>query len=182
MASSSKKPEADSCLIRLCAAFLQISASQIKCAIIALRLMPEDVQVSGAFTGWLVHWVVIKATLYLLGIPSSVPFLEIMAYAGYPFLYACLGMLVSFLGKPCCSHTYSQGHCWSDSASLQDVGPVIFLIWLMSCQMVKPWDGTCKFADGRQIFLALHPPLSQIIFSAMGWEGGSTSRWGRWLP
>lgn len=45
------------------------------------------------------HWVVIKATLYLLGIPSSVPFLEILAYAGYPFMYACLGMLVGFLGE-----------------------------------------------------------------------------------
>lgn len=56
-------------------------------------------QVSGAFTGWLVHWVVIKATLYLLSIPSSVPFLEVLAYAGYPFLYACLGLLTSSLGK-----------------------------------------------------------------------------------
>jgi hypothetical protein len=57
-------------------------------------------QVSGAFTAWLVHWVVIKATLYMLGIPSSVPFLEILAYAGYPFMYACLGLLLSLAGKP----------------------------------------------------------------------------------
>ena len=41
----------------------------------------------------------IKATLYLLGIPSSVPFLEILAYAGYPFVFACLGLLTIFLGK-----------------------------------------------------------------------------------
>ena len=53
---------------------------------------------SSAFTAWLVHWVVIKATLYMLGIPSSVPFLEILAYAGYPFVPACLGLLLSFAG------------------------------------------------------------------------------------
>ena len=55
-------------------------------------------QVSGALSAWLAHGVVIKLVLYLLGIPSAVPFLENLALAGYPFLYACLGVGASLLG------------------------------------------------------------------------------------
>jgi YIF1 len=35
-----------------------------------------------------------QALLYLMGIPSAVPFLEVVAYAGYPFVHVCLSSLV----------------------------------------------------------------------------------------
>lgn len=61
--------------------------------------MPQKgcLQVSGTLTAWLVHWVVIKLVLYLLGIPSAVPFLENLALAGYPFVYACMGVGLTLL-------------------------------------------------------------------------------------
>ena len=59
------------------------------------------VQASGASAAWLVHWIVLKAVLYALGIPSAVPFLEVVAYAGYPFVPTCLAMGVNVLfGEP----------------------------------------------------------------------------------
>ena len=36
----------------------------------------------------------LQALLYLMGIPSAVPFLEVVAYAGYPFVHVCLSSLV----------------------------------------------------------------------------------------
>ena len=49
-------------------------------------------QVSGASVAWLLHWVILKALLYALGIPSAVSFLEVVAYAGYPFVPTCMAM------------------------------------------------------------------------------------------
>ena len=34
----------------------------------------------------------------MLGIPSAVPYLEIVAYAGYPFVHASIGILVRLMG------------------------------------------------------------------------------------
>ncbi|KAK9814872.1 hypothetical protein WJX73_000954 [Symbiochloris irregularis] len=51
--------------------------------------------VSGASAAWLLHWIILKAVLYALGIPSAVPFLEIVAYAGYPFVPTCLAMVAA---------------------------------------------------------------------------------------
>lgn len=59
------------------------------------------VQVSSSFSAWAAHWVVIKAVLYILGVPSAVPFLENLAYAGYPFVYACIGLLAAAVGGAC---------------------------------------------------------------------------------
>ncbi len=47
-------------------------------------------QVSEGFGAWAVHWVVLKALMYALGTPSAVSFLELAAYAGYPFVTICL--------------------------------------------------------------------------------------------
>ena len=49
-------------------------------------------QVSGASAAWLVHWLILMVLQYALGIPSAVPFLEIVAYAGYPFVPTCLAV------------------------------------------------------------------------------------------
>lgn len=35
----------------------------------------------------------IQALLYLMGIPAAVPFLEVVSYAGYPFVHVCLASL-----------------------------------------------------------------------------------------
>jgi hypothetical protein len=51
------------------------------------------VQVSEAFVAWFFHWVVLKALMYLLGASSAIPFLELLAYAGYPFVPTCVALL-----------------------------------------------------------------------------------------
>lgn len=53
---------------------------------------------SRASGAWLLHWMIIKGVLYALGIPSAVPFLELVAYAGYTFVPACLAVGI---GVPC---------------------------------------------------------------------------------
>ena len=50
-------------------------------------------QVSEASAAWLVHWVLLKGMLWVLGIPGAVPFLELAAYAGYAFVPVCISML-----------------------------------------------------------------------------------------
>ena len=50
-------------------------------------------QVTEGFGAWAVHWVVLKALMYLMGAPSAAPFLELLAYAGYPFVGVCLACL-----------------------------------------------------------------------------------------
>lgn len=57
--------------------------------------MCAPMQVSGASAAWLLHWVILKAVLYALGIPAAVPFLEVVAYAGYPFVPTCLAMVAA---------------------------------------------------------------------------------------
>ena len=42
-------------------------------------------QVSQGFGAWAVHCFVLKALMYMLGTSNAIPFLELMAYAGYPF-------------------------------------------------------------------------------------------------
>ena len=55
-------------------------------------------QVSSACVAWVAHVVLLKVLLYLMGIPSAVPFLETVAYAGYPFLPVCISALVGAAG------------------------------------------------------------------------------------
>ena len=51
-------------------------------------------QVSSACAAWATHTVILKFLLYLMGIPAAVPFLETVAYAGYPFVLVCLSAFV----------------------------------------------------------------------------------------
>ena len=56
---------------------------------------------SEASAAWLVHWVLLKGMLWVLGIPGAVPFLELAAYAGYAFVPVCISMLAGLaLGAP----------------------------------------------------------------------------------
>ena len=58
-------------------------------------------QVSEASAAWLVHWVLLKGMLWVLGIPGAVPYLELAAYAGYAFVPVCISMLAGLaLGAP----------------------------------------------------------------------------------
>ena len=45
---------------------------------------------STASLAWLVHAIILKVLLHLMGIPSAVPFLEVVAYAGYAFVHVCM--------------------------------------------------------------------------------------------
>lgn len=62
------------------------------------------------FGAWAVHWVVLKALMYLMGAPSAAPFLELAAYAGYPFVGVCLACLAKLtLGQnTLCQHSCSR--------------------------------------------------------------------------
>ena len=63
--------------------------------------LPGGAQVSEASAAWLVHWVLLKGMLWVLGIPGAVPFLELAAYAGYAFVPVCISMLAGLaLGAP----------------------------------------------------------------------------------
>jgi len=56
--------------------------------------------VSAAIGAWALHTMVLKLLLWVLGISSSAPLLELAAYAGYPFTAACAGLLARLtLGK-----------------------------------------------------------------------------------
>jgi len=46
--------------------------------------------VSAAIGAWTVHTFLLKLLLWVLGISSVVPLLELAAYAGYPFVAACV--------------------------------------------------------------------------------------------
>lgn len=46
-------------------------------------------QVTGGVTAWAVHAALIKLIYYLQHVSAAVPYLEVVAYAGYPFAYAC---------------------------------------------------------------------------------------------
>ena len=49
--------------------------------------------VSSAVGAWAVHTFVLKLVLWVLGLSSSAPLLELAAYAGYPFVAACAVLL-----------------------------------------------------------------------------------------
>ena len=49
--------------------------------------------VSTALGAWVTHTFGLKLVLWVLGIPSAAPLLELAAYAGYPFVIACLTMI-----------------------------------------------------------------------------------------
>lgn len=52
-------------------------------------------QASGTLLAWLLHTLLLKVTLHLLGIASAVPFLELAAYAGYCFVAGCASLLAA---------------------------------------------------------------------------------------
>ena len=58
-------------------------------------------QVSSAVGAWTVHWLILKVMMYILGIPSAVPFLELMAYAGYAFAPVCASMVAGMAFGEC---------------------------------------------------------------------------------
>ena len=53
---------------------------------------PEAVYstVSSALLAWTVHTLALKAVLWVLGIASAAPVLELASYAGYTFLLSCI--------------------------------------------------------------------------------------------
>lgn len=60
---------------------------------------PETIynSVSSGSTAWLLHTLLLKVILYLLGIPGAVPILELAAYAGYAFVAACASLAVQLV-------------------------------------------------------------------------------------
>ncbi|KAL4448647.1 hypothetical protein ABPG75_005866 [Micractinium tetrahymenae] len=56
--------------------------------------------VSSSGIAWLLHTLLLKFILYMLGISGAVPLLELAAYAGYAFVPACASLLVQLLPLP----------------------------------------------------------------------------------
>ena len=54
---------------------------------------------SSGLSAWTAHLAVLKLVLWLLGVPSAVPFLEAVCYTGYPLVSVCINtVVVSCLG------------------------------------------------------------------------------------
>ena len=52
-------------------------------------------QASSAVLAWLLHTLVLRIMMAMLGIGSVVPFLELVSYAGYAFVPACGSLLAA---------------------------------------------------------------------------------------
>ena len=71
-------------------------------------------QASSAWGAWLLHTVLLKALLYMLGLAAAVPFLELACYAGYPFVAVCLSMTAGVLPLSLGEHMlHLRGLCGS---------------------------------------------------------------------
>ena len=93
---------------------------------------------------WAMHTVVLKFMLYLMGIPSAVPFLETVAYAGYPFVLVCLS---AFIGAA------------AGAVVLSTMGPPLLLsgyLWVSLAE--QPRKATCFI-----MILRVETPLLQMI-------------------
>ena len=69
------------------------STGLIPQVILKFRLL----QVSSGVSAWTAHLLVLKLVLWLLGVPSAVPFLEALCYTGYPLVLVCINTVVVFL-------------------------------------------------------------------------------------
>ena len=58
-----------------------------------IRSLVCGLQVSQGFGAWAAHCFVLKALMYMLGTSNAIPFLELLAYAGYPFVPICTSLL-----------------------------------------------------------------------------------------
>lgn len=65
---------------------------------------------SSAVAGWILHTFVLKALLWAVGVPSAAPILELMAYAGYPFVMMCL-IMVSDIALGDFGHHIAWAYC-----------------------------------------------------------------------
>lgn len=83
----------------------------VLCSDNILRTCVNGAQVSSGLSAWTAHLLVLKLVLWLLGVPSAVPFLEALCYTGYPLVSVCINtVVVTLLGEPspcppCMSHT-----------------------------------------------------------------------------
>ncbi len=63
----------------------------------------------------------VQALLYLMGIPSAVPFLEVVSYAGYPFVHVCItAVFGAVFGETCttCLLQFAYTSCFRLSCSM----------------------------------------------------------------
>lgn len=84
-------------LVPACMSRLAGSSPASKCYDANLTRVQACLQASHAGGAWLLHTVLLKALLYLLGLAAAVPFLELACYAGYPFVAVCLAMAAAAL-------------------------------------------------------------------------------------
>lgn len=83
--------------------YIPVMALWTYCILIGVALFvsktfkPEIVYntVSGAMAAWFLHAFILKLILWILGIPSSVPLLELVSYGGYPFVAASVALLAN---------------------------------------------------------------------------------------
>ncbi|KAK9840959.1 hypothetical protein WJX81_002630 [Elliptochloris bilobata] len=120
------------------------------------RFKPDTMYatVSEASAAWLVHWVLLKAVLWVLGIPGAVPFLELAAYAGYVFVPVCVSMLAGLaLGR------WAFRIAWAYGAAMGGV----FLVRTLKCVIFHEARRTA-IGSKRHNYLLLALWLSQFPF------------------
>ena len=69
------------------------SCAKAACLLMSWQAVSGSMQVSQGFAAWAVHWCVLKALMYALGTSNAIPFLELLAYAGYTFVPICFSLL-----------------------------------------------------------------------------------------
>lgn len=88
--------------------YIPLMALWTYCILIGIALFSDETfqpeivynTISSAVAAWALHTFILKLILWVLGIPGSVPLLELVAYAGYAFTAACFSLLAHlFLGK-----------------------------------------------------------------------------------
>lgn len=101
---------------------------------------------SSGLSAWTAHLLVLKLILWLLGVPSAVPFLEALCYTGYPLVLVCINTAVVFLfGTQTLTISFLTGYplvlvcitqMWSsclvrktDQSSLQEPCTALALPW-----------------------------------------------------
>jgi hypothetical protein len=75
-----------------------------------LLLLVVALQLYSACFAWAVHWVVARLLLKGLNVPS-VPWAELLAYTGYPFVSISITIVAGFLAGEHCTCTMHGAVC-----------------------------------------------------------------------
>jgi hypothetical protein len=92
--------------------FVQLPGTKLLLALFPTVCRVVVVQVSSASFAWIIHAIILKLLLHFMGMSAAVPFLEVLAYAGYVFVHVCIstvfGAAFGALFVVCVSFLYTR--------------------------------------------------------------------------